>query len=592
MTILAGRYEIIRQLGGGGFALTFLAKDIMQPSKTLCVVKQLRPNQTHERIIEFFNQEAVVLEKLGKYDRIPQLLAHFQEDDNLYIVQEFIEGHDLNNEICEGKRLSEAYVRELLQDVLEVLSLVHQQGVIHRDIKPHNLMRCENNGEIYLIDFGAVKEIGSLMLTSGGEIVSSMIIGTPGYMPNEQNNGRSCLASDIYALGMTAIKALTGIKPSELQENPETGEVVWLEQVKVSQHLGEVITKMVRRHHSMRYSCAKDVLQALGSQAQPNIQTLPIISPSILNQLSRRKILQILGLAGGSFLITVGVKRLFTRKLSLNPNEVVTVDASGNIINRQPLRAEYLTEDLGNGVTLEMAAIPGGKFIMGSPASEKAREDNESPQHEVTVQRFFMAKFPITQAQYKAIMGENPSYFQSIFSHDRHPVDSVAWRAAVDFCEKLTKLTKREYRLPSEAEWEYACRALTMTPFHFGETITTDLANYNNSTYASESRGNDRNHTTEVGIFPPNAFGLYDMHGNVWEWCEDTWHPNYDGAPTNGSAWINNNSNDLKVLRGGSWNVIPAFCRSAKRRKEKFGYDNKERNIGFRVVCSVAPRTL
>ncbi|MEM9922532.1 MAG: SUMF1/EgtB/PvdO family nonheme iron enzyme [Cyanobacteria bacterium P01_D01_bin.50] len=592
MTILAGRYEIIHQLGGGGFALTFLAKDIMQPSKPLCVVKQLRPNQTHQRIIEFFNQEAVILERLGKHPQIPQLLAHFQEDDNLYIVQEFIEGHDLNNEIFEGKRLSEAYVRKLLQDVLEVLLFVHQQGVIHRDIKPHNVMRCQKNGRIYLIDFGAVKEIGSLMLTSGGEIVSSMVIGTPGYMPNEQSNGRSCLASDIYALGMTAIKALTGIKPSELKENPSTGEVVWLEQAKVSQYLAEVITKMVRRHHSMRYSCAKDVLQALAPRAQVPKQTSPIItSPSILNQLSRRKILQILGLSGGSFLISVGVKRLFTKKLSLNPNEVVTVDASGNITNRQPLSAEYLTEDLGNGVTLEMAEIPGGKFIMGSPASEKGREENESPQHEVTVKPFFMAKFPITQAQYKAIMGQNPSYFQSMFSHDRHPVERVSWKAAVDFCEELTKLTGRAYRLPSEAEWEYACRALTTTPFHFGSTITTDLANYNNSIYASESPGDDRNHTTEVGIFPPNTFGLYDMHGNVLEWCEDTWHSNYNGAPNDGSPWINNNYHS-KVQRGGSWSYTPAFCRSAKRHFAKPDYDYKNRNTGFRVVCSVAPRTL
>ena len=585
VTILARRYEIIDQLGGGGFALTFLAKDIMQPSKPLCVVKQLRPNQTHPRIIEFFNQEAVILERLGKHPQIPQLLAHFQEDDNLYI------GHDLNNEIFEGKRLGEAYVRKLLQDVLEILLFVHQQGVIHRDIKPHNMMRCENNGRIYLIDFGAVKEIGSLMLTSGGEIVSSMVIGTPGYMPNEQSNGRSCLASDIYALGMTAVKALTGIKPSELTENPETGEVVWLEQVKVSRHLGEVITKMVRRHHSLRYSCAKDVLQALAPRAQLPKKTPPITSPDILNQLSRRKILQALGLASGSFLITIVVNRLLTRKLSLNPNEVVTVDANGKIITRQALRVEYFSEELSNGITLEMAQIPGGKFTMGSPAWEKGREDNESPLHEVTVKPFFMAKFPITQAQYKAIMGENPSHFQSMFSHDRHPVESVAWRAAVDFCEELTKLTKREYRLPSEAEWEYACRAQTTTPFHFGETITTDLANYNNSIYASESGGVDRNHTTEVGIFPPNAFGLYDMHGNVLEWCQDTWHSNYDGAPTDGSSWINNNY-DSKVLRGGAWSFKPEFCRSAKRHSGKPDYDYRKRNTGFRVVYTVASRTL
>jgi len=587
VTTLAGRYEIIRQLGGGGFAITFLARDIMQPSIPLCVVKQLRPNQTHPKVIEFFHKEAAILERLGKHPQIPQLLAHFQEDDNLYIVQEFIEGHDLNNEICSGQPLSEAYVRKLLQDVLEILSFVHQQGVIHRDIKPQNLMRCRKNEKIFLIDFGAVKEIGSLMLNSGGELVSSMAIGTPGYMPQEQSNGRSCFASDIYALGMTAIKALTGIKPHELKENPETGEIIWLEQVQVSRHLAEVISKMVRRHPSLRYPCAKDALQALVPQLQSKTQKAPILSLYILNKLSRRKILKIIGFAGSGLLITVVQNKLFTKKLSLNPNEVLTVDESGKIVNRQPLRAKYFTEDLGNGVTLEMAQIPGGEFFMGSPASEKGRQDNESPRHEVTINPFFMGKFTITQAQYKAIMGKNPSYFQSMFGdNNKHPVEQVSCKAAVEFCKKLTDKTGRKYRLPSEAEWEYACRAQTLTPFHFGETITTDLANYDNFTYADEPRGEDRNETTEVGIFPPNAFGLYDMHGNVLEWCQDSWYPDYNDAPTDGSARINND-NDSKVLRGGSWRYIPAFCRSAKRHFAR--YHEKNRSTGFRVVC-VAPK--
>ncbi|MDB9505517.1 formylglycine-generating enzyme family protein, partial [Microcystis aeruginosa CS-338/01] len=170
------------------------------------------------------------------------------------------------------------------------------------------------------------------------------------------------------------------------------------------------------------------------------------------------------------------------------------------------------------------------------------------------------------------------------------PVEQVNWYDAIEFCARLSKLTGREYRLPSEAEWEYACRAGTTTPFYFGETITGELANYNAyNSYAEEPDGEYRKQTTPVGQFPPNAFGLHDMHGNVWEWCADTWHGNYDGAPTDGSAWIENGDDNRSPLRGGSWFNDPYFCRSAFRyysgRRVYYYY------FGFRVVCG-AGRTL
>ncbi|MEO1427588.1 MAG: protein kinase [Cyanobacteria bacterium J06632_19] len=266
MTTLAERYEIIEELGRGAFGTTFLAMDIQQANKYLCVVKELFPEHKDPLIINFFHKEAAVLKKLGKHPQIPQLLAHFQEDDNLYIVQEFVKGHNLGNEIKTKKQLSESYVYKLLQDVLEVLSFVHQQKVIHRDIKPANLMRRED-GRIFMIDFGAVKQLESLMVNSCGEIVTNIktVIGTPGYMPSEQKSGKPRFASDIYAVGMTAIAALTGVEPDELEEDPHTGEVIWLNQAQISSDLAKVITKMVRRHYSLRYSSATDALQALNS---------------------------------------------------------------------------------------------------------------------------------------------------------------------------------------------------------------------------------------------------------------------------------------------------------------------------------------
>jgi formylglycine-generating enzyme required for sulfatase activity len=220
---------------------------------------------------------------------------------------------------------------------------------------------------------------------------------------------------------------------------------------------------------------------------------------------------------------------------------------------------------------------------MGSPRTEEKRDRSEQPQHYVSVPAFFLGKYPVTQAQYQAVTGENPSYFKGA----NRPVEKVSWVDAMVFCYKLSQLTGKFYRLPSEAEWEYACRAGTTTPFYFGETITTDLANYNGyySSYGSGPSGIKRNGTTNVGSFPANAFGLYDMHGNVYEWCEDPWHDNYNGAPTDGSAWESGGNGSKRVLRGGSWYYNSRYCRSANRGSNKAS--GRYTFWGFRVVLGV-----
>jgi formylglycine-generating enzyme required for sulfatase activity len=287
-----------------------------------------------------------------------------------------------------------------------------------------------------------------------------------------------------------------------------------------------------------------------------------------------------------------------TQKVSLQSFrfDVVTVNAQGKERERQNKQAQFFVEDLGNGVTLEMVSIPAGEFLMGSPEKEEKRENDESPQHLVKVSSCFMGKFEVTQAQWAAVaklpkvkidLNPDPAYFKGA----KRPVEQVSWLEVVEFCDRLSQKTGRLYRLPSEAEWEYACRAGTTTPFHFGATITTDLVNFNgNSTYASAPKGKYLKQTTEVGSFPPNAFGLYDLHGNVYEWCLDHWHENYNGAPTDGSAWLSNNEKErcLRLLRGGSWLDNPRYCRAANRSRNEC--DNRYDIIGFRVVFSV-PRT-
>lgn len=277
--------------------------------------------------------------------------------------------------------------------------------------------------------------------------------------------------------------------------------------------------------------------------------------------------------------------------------DVVTVDAQGREDSRSRHQAQYFTEDLGNGVTLQMVDIPGGTFLMGAPETEKESTDEERPQHQVTVPPFFMGKYPVTQAQWQAVAAFaqvnrelNPD--PSTFKGSERPVETISWYDADEFCARVSKATGGDYRLPSEAEWEYACRAGTTTPFHFGETITSELANYNGYyTYASEPKGKSRGETTEVGSFPPNAFGLYDLHGNVWEWCQETYHQSYEKAPIDGSAWIDNkNDNHFCLLRGGSWCNYPVNCRSAYRNRNSPDIDDY--NIGFRVVCGAAQRII
>ncbi len=270
------------------------------------------------------------------------------------------------------------------------------------------------------------------------------------------------------------------------------------------------------------------------------------------------------------------------------------------VLRQQRTTQEFI--DSRNTVTrLSLVLVPGGTFMMGSPPKELDREEREGPQHEVTVSPFLMGRYPVTQAQWRAIaqrtdlqvkqaLDPDPFYFKE----DDHPVEQVSWYDAVEFCQRLSQLTGHLYRLPTEAEWEYACRAGTTTPFHFGETLTTDLANYRGTddesygwsgSYGRGPKGLYRETTTPVNYFHPlaNAFGLCDLHGNVWEWCQDDWHDNYEGAPVDGSAWVEDGKEEYKILRGGSLFVNPRICRSACRDNNFPGV--RHDIIGFRVVC-------
>ncbi|NET27211.1 bifunctional serine/threonine-protein kinase/formylglycine-generating enzyme family protein [Okeania sp. SIO1I7] len=634
--ILRQRYKIIGSpLGSGGFGDTYLAQDLDLPENPKCVVKHLKPKSSDPGILpvaqKLFEREAKTLYKLGKdSDQIPKLFAHFQEGTEFYLVQEYIEGQDISKELTEGKKLSQSYTITLLKGILEALAVAHQNNIVHRDIKPQNLMRRKSDNKIVLIDFGAVKEISVLTTANQpGATTFTVAVGTPGYMPSEQTRGQPKLSSDIYAVGMVGIKALTGKNPEDLPRDSKTEHIIWRNEARVSDRLANILDRMVHEYFLLRYENAMGVLEALDipTSPVPTPQPTPAPTPSqtktVVPKLqpqpnkTRRQILTLGGLAGGGFVAAMLTKNLWSRTPPENistsqaipeptpenisspepilepppppqpefPIQIFTtvkVNRTGEIISSREGKAEVMTENF-NGVSLEMVKIPAGRFLMGSPETEAKRSDWESPQHNVDVPEFFMGKYPVTQAQWQAVMGNNTSSFKGA----NRPVENVSWNDATEFCQKLSQITGKKYSLPSESQWEYACRARTSTPFYFGETITSELANYRgSSTYADEPPGIYRDKTTDVGIFPPNAFGLYDMHGNLLEWCQDVWHSNYNGLPINGSAWETGGDSNRRVLRGGCWFFYSWYCRSAGRYYDST--DDRNYDRGFRVVSSVS----
>ncbi|MFN6513882.1 MAG: SUMF1/EgtB/PvdO family nonheme iron enzyme [Nostoc sp. CreGUA01] len=567
--LLGNRYRVLQLLGEGGFGRTYTAEDTGR-FDDVCVIKQFFPQvqgtAALTKATELFKQEAKRLYELGEnHSQIPRLLAYFEQGASLYLVQEFIQGQTLLKEL-QQQAFNEAQIRELLADLLPVLQFIHDRHVIHRDIKPENIMRRESDRHLILIDFGGAKQVTQTSLAR-----QATGIYTVGYAPSEQMAGFATPVSDLYALGATCARLLT----QSLAVQDTSGNLydrvydafnaqwLWRELLQekgitISEDLGQIIDKLLKHLPRERYQSAAEVLQDLNSpKAKVATTILAIPQPQ-----SQAVLANTIPLQNFEF-------------------HVVTVDARGKKISRKRHSANFFIEDLGNGVTLEMVSIPGGTFMMGSPPAEEGRRDDEAPQHQVTVPRFFMGKYEITQVQYQAIMGSNPSYFHS--NGANRPVEFVSWNDAVEFCQKLSQKTKRTYRLPSEAEWEYACRAGTTTPFYFGETIITDLVNYNgNYTYASAPKGENRKQTTPVGGFLPNAFGLYDMHGNLWEWCQDYYHENYNGAPIDGSAWLTGGDSSYRLVRGGSWISNPEKCRCGNRNSNTHGVHGS--SIGFRVV--------
>ena len=258
--------------------------------------------------------------------------------------------------------------------------------------------------------------------------------------------------------------------------------------------------------------------------------------------------------------------------------QTIKVNDAGEIIDRPECSVQYFDEVIGDGMSIRMIAIPSGEFMMGSPDGEG--DSDEYPQHHVQVPPFFMSETPVTKKQWRTIVDQYAAIASTDLKPtpsgskgDERPVEQVSWDDVSEFCQVISTVTRRTgYRLPTEAEWEYACRAGSMTDYAFGNKLTKKMAHFNQSSTANVKKNRK-----------PNAFGLFDMHGTVWEWCEDTWHKNYKEAPSDGSAWIGND--EMRIVRGGSWFLNPWYCRSAYRPRRNPGV--RLNDVGFRLVLSL-----
>jgi formylglycine-generating enzyme required for sulfatase activity len=564
---LKDRYRAQKLLGQGGFGKTFKAVDEYQSNKPLCVIKQFAFSNNNPKIrqtaLNLFYEEAKHLETLGKHAQIPELFAYFDIEGQPYLVQQFIDGQDLQQEVAAIGTFNQHQIHELLLSLLPVLDFLHHQSppVIHRDIKPANIIRRHSNGEFILVDFGAAKQATQTMLAKTGTV-----IGSPEYVSPEQVRGKPTFASDLYSLGVTCIFLLTQVSPFDLFDLSQDAWA-WRDYLidnPVDERLGKVLDKMIVNALPQRYQSATAVLSELEDN---RTEILDRVRDRLAINVNRQSIDSQVSTYSNSHHPALQAFGFETAKLV---NGKSFWGSNKLVVKKSRALANRFFQDLGGGIRLQMVSIPTGNFLMGAPESEAGSSNYQRPQHRVSIPSFYMGKHPVTQAQYAEIMGSSPSYFQGA---DR-PVETVSWHDAVEFCQKLSQRTQQQYRLPSEAEWEYACRAGTTTPFYFGETISPAVANYRSE------------ETTVVGSFPANSYGLCDMHGNILEWCADKYHGNYTGAPVDGSVW-NNNGEQTYVLRGGGWYSKLSYCRSAARIYYQPNY--RCSYFGFRVVCISIP---
>jgi formylglycine-generating enzyme required for sulfatase activity len=629
-TIVGGHYLIEKPLGEGGFGSTYLAKDKHNKMGLRVVLKKPKDDLLKiPKCIEDFKKEANFLDRLSKkrHPNIVRIIDFIDQESVPFLVMEYIEGDSLYQRVInQEKGLPERDAVRWIEQVGSALHCSHtglEAPIIHRDANPFNIMISSDDCAI-LVDFGIARTV-----------VPNFTLGlrNEAFAPWEQNSGRVHTTLDVYSLAASLYFSVTRQYPTLCSSRK-----MYEHSLPEPRHFNSTLSDRINNAilHGMalepedRPQTILEFLELLkepvssstyvpvnsfeSNKLHPVVQSTPSLSkaerplviktvqpplPQVAQQVTPNPnspgvdwLSRILGQAP-EVKEVVSPKQLPKNLTNSFRFETVTLNKNGKIETRKTYETQQFTEDLGNEIKIELVKIPGGSFLMGSPANEQYRSSDEGPQHRVQIPGFLMGKYAVTQAQWRRVSALSKvnidlSADPSLFKGPNRPVEQVSWDQATEFCARLSRATNRAYRLPSESEWEYTCRAGKDTPFSFGPTLNPDVANYDgNHVYGKGTKGKYRRATTDVGSFPANGFGLYDMHGNVWEWCQDWWHDDYSKAPTDGSAQLNQQSDKLyRLLRGGSWDFNPWGCRSAARRR--FAPDLRLDSIGFRVACSLA----
>ena len=486
-----GKYIVEEILGSGGFGVTYKVKET-RTNKFLAVKTlkpQLQEEQNFQQLQVQFINEVITLASCRHPHIVRVHRQVFQEEKLMCMVMEYIAGQNLAKYIGKQGKFSEPDAINIITKIGSALSSVHQEGILHRDIKPDNILLRQEDKSPVLIDFGLAREVIQELT-----LQSMSYNGTLFYAPVEEyeKKGNFGTWTDVYELAATLYVLVTGIAPGLMSSIRKYEYVI---------NKNDPLKAPKQHNPNLSDRINEAVLKGMEIEPENRPQSveewLELLKPTSDNIVYF-----------GNSPVTLQVFEFDT----------VTVNDRGKVIKQEHHSAKYFTENLGQGITMDMVAIPGGTFMMGTEEQEIERLvkkynwdwfRKEKPQHKVKVPAFYMGKFQVTQEQWQAVaklpkierqLPQKPSFFKG----DKLSVDSISWYDAVEFCARVSRATGKEYRLPSEAEWEYACRAGTTTPFYFGTTITSKLANYRgNSTYAKEAQGEYRGKTTFVGTFPP-----------------------------------------------------------------------------------------
>lgn len=668
-------YNILRLLGKGGMGEVYLAEQLRVGRRRVALKVLSRACSEDAEIVRRFENEAASAGRIHHHNVVMIYESRVTDDGQICVVMEYVDGTSLRQEIEERGALPLEEIVEIARQICAGLNVAHNLGIVHRDIKPDNIMLSRDEQEslvVKVLDFGIARllEPGE----DGAKTKSGIIMGTPYYMSPEQALGNTGdkidNRSDVYSVGMVVYQMLTGrvafesdswmrVMYKHINEQPAPPSQFRPELVSFQEFEREVLKSLEKdrenRHQTVtEFSTELETAYRLGRSRQSEAATMsydPTIvsgeapltsrpdrpaatltpsqpaaptSDAVEVQAAPAKVITssrglskptIVGACViAALLIAAIAVFIFVRPATgpvaseaasaapaIRPSpmpaiqtfafDVLTLKPTGQIANVRRAEARYFVEDLGSGLAIEMVEIPGGSYLMGAPPeTQQDRHPNERPQHTVTLPTFFMSKTEITQAQWLVVstlpkikldLNSNPSGFKG---DSKLPVQNVSWWEAIEFCERLSIATGRKYRLATEAEWEYACRAGTTGPFYFGPTITAEFVNYDaNYPFGAAPRGVTRKQPVSAGsTAAPNAFGLYNMHGNMAEWCMDQWHENYVGAPTDGRSWDDGGTESLRVFRGGSWYDGGDNCRSAFR--NHYAPDVKLSFIGLRIV--------